>query len=376
MTIRALIFLLPLLGFTFAACSRIYTTPSIWFHWLALALAGIAGLAVILSDRKKRKNKPNGQNLQPPTFGAGAFALCVIMLLTVWLIVRIPASMGEGPAGETVSSQPFQKPWSKRKILMVSLGDSVSTGFGADQGMGYFALMKDNNNDEYPQMNGLDLSSVLPNITTMRLAENASNSQRHLQLINSMRTQPEDVFGIICITTGGIDLIHNYGRSAPTEGAMFGADYETAKPWIANFEARLNKMMTTLEDKFPAGCVVMLANIYDPTDGVGDIENAGPMFMLDDWQDGLKVLTQFNKVIARSAGKHSHVHLVDMHKAMLGHGIHCLEPVNPYYDENDASYWYYVNLEDPNQRGYDAIRRVFLNRTVEALRSVDGFVVP
>lgn len=376
MTIRAVLFLIPLLGFAATAGFRIHAAPSIWFNWAALALAMVSSLAVIRVGRNKFKNKQRGQVLQPPVLGAGAFALCALMLLTAWLIIRMPAPMGEGPAGETVSSQPFQKRWSERKVLMVSLGDSVSTGFGADKGMGYFALMKDNNNDEYPQMKGLDLASVLPNLEVKALALNASNSRSHLLTIQNMQTQLEDVFGIICITTGGIDLIHNYGRSAPTEGAMFGASYETVKPWIANFEARLNKMMVTLKGKFPGGCVVMLANIYDPTDGVGDIENAGPMFLLDDWQDGLKTLTQFNKAIARSAGKHQHVHLVDMHKAMLGHGIHCLEPANPYYDDKDATYWYYVNLEDPNQRGYDAIRRVFLNRTVEALRGVDGFDVP
>ena len=45
---------------------------------------------------------------------------------------------------------------------------------------------------------------------------------------------------------------------------------------------------------------------------------------------------------------------------MLGHGIHCRDTSNPHYDASDPTYWYYWNLEDPNERGYDAIRRAFL----------------
>ena len=34
-------------------------------------------------------------------------------------------------------------------------------------------------------------------------------------------------------------------------------------------------------------------------------------------------------------------------------------------DRHDPHYWFYVNLEDPNERGYDVIRRLFLNEIVE-----------
>ncbi len=31
-----------------------------------------------------------------------------------------------------------------------------------------------------------------------------------------------------------------------------------------------------------------------------------------------------------------------------------------HFDRHDPHYWFYFNLEDPNERGYDAIRRLFL----------------
>jgi hypothetical protein len=43
-----------------------------------------------------------------------------------------------------------------------------------------------------------------------------------------------------------------------------------------------------------------------------------------------------------------------------GHGIHSAQFWSAHYDAKDPHYWYYVNLEDPNERGYDVIRRLFL----------------
>ena len=38
-----------------------------------------------------------------------------------------------------------------------------------------------------------------------------------------------------------------------------------------------------------------------------------------------------------------------------------------YYHADDPSYWFYANFEDPNDRGYDAIRRIFLNEMAAVL---------
>jgi hypothetical protein len=36
------------------------------------------------------------------------------------------------------------------------------------------------------------------------------------------------------------------------------------------------------------------------------------------------------------------------------------------YRPADPTYWYGINLEDPNDRGYDAVRRLFLIEIVRA----------
>jgi hypothetical protein len=371
MRIRSFVFpvllLLVLAALTVCAAQRSYRS-----HWwldvialgagvLALALVG-AGAVRDLRRRKDTISKPRWYE-----FRVNALGVCIAMALTVWWGVRLPAEMGKGPAGPEVEASRFEKPWRNGPVRLVSIGDSVSTGFGAGDGLGYFELIRKNHDTVYPEMRGLELSRVLPNISVMRMATNSSNSLEHERVIESLPQADREVFGIVCLTTGGIDLIHPYGRGTPKEGAMYGATFADAKPWIERFEARLGRMVETLAGKFPGGCAVFIATIYDPTDDEADIENAGPVFWLSAWPEGREIFYGFNDAIKRIAQKYEHVHLVDVHKLMLGHGIHCRDHDNAYYHDDDPTYWYYANLEDPNQRGYDAIRRLFLNAMADAL---------
>ncbi|MCA8934654.1 MAG: SGNH/GDSL hydrolase family protein [Planctomycetes bacterium] len=365
-----LVFVLAVFGF--AAVGRLLLAPDAWWNWSALVLvaAGLASCSVGIK-RLKLKREPKWYSLRP-----GMLAGCALLLLTAWFVARVPAPMGEGPAGEAVDATAFDQIWSERPIVLLSVGDSVSTGYGAPEGHGYFHLIRENADDTYPEMRGLDLAHVLPNIRVVRKAFNSTNSIQHLRDIQSLPSYPADTFGIVCITTGGIDLIHQYGKAAPVEGAMYGASWDVAEPWIENFRERLDTMVDTLAQKFPGGCAVMLATIYEPTDGVGDIENAGPLFWMPAWPDGKRIHTAFNDALIACADAHAYVHTVDVYETMLGHGIHCRDEENEHYVSDDPNYWFFYNLEDPNQRGYDAIRRVFLNAIIGALRFEPGFDVP
>ena len=112
---------------------------------------------------------------------------------------------------------------------------------------------------------------------------------------------------------------------------MYGASLQRAAPWIENFKTRLDAIIDQIEDKFPGGCEFFVANVYDPTDGVGDAENAG----LPAWPDGLKFLDAYNRIIAGAAEKRKNVTLVEMHDLFLGHGIHCLKFWQKHYDAKD-----------------------------------------
>jgi lysophospholipase L1-like esterase len=265
--------------------------------------------------------------------------------------------IGSGPAGPQVSASVFENTWSDRPILLIGLGDSVTAGFGARRGYSYFDLLITNSPTEHPDMLGKCLGAVLPHLTFTNLSQSGSTSGEHAdRQLRRLPTVESNHTVIVVMTTGGNDLIHNYGRTPPREEAMYGARWDEAQLWISNFDQRLEAMVLEILRKYPSRCHIFLANVYDPTDGFGDIHRAG----LPPWPDGLRILAAYNDVIFKCAERHAAVHLVDIHKAFLGHGIHCTQFWSDHYQSSDPHYWYYVNLEDPNERGYDAIRRLML----------------
>jgi lysophospholipase L1-like esterase len=270
--------------------------------------------------------------------------------------------VGTGPAGPAMPGEPFQRPWSQRTVVLLGVGDSVTAGFGATRGHSYFDRLAANPADEFEDMRGRSLSAVLPNLMTRNMAVSGSNSLQHARVVaEKLEKQSDDVFGLVVMTSGGNDLIHWYGRSPPREGAMYGATPQQAEPWVANFEKRLDEVFAALEARFPGGCRIFIADIYDPSDGRGDPETAG----LPAWPDVIAVHAAYNDALRQAAGRHASVRVVPMYQAFLGHGIHCRKFWGAHYRASDPHYWYAPNLEDPNDRGYDAIRRAFLNEILK-----------
>lgn len=283
--------------------------------------------------------------------------LLLIVGAAAWLFFRFARPVGSGPAGPTVGHELFSSAWTSRQVLFVGLGDSVTAGFGARKGYSYFDRMAKNPTDEYSEMNGVCLTSVFPKFLSTNLSVSGSTSSEvPSRQLNYLHTNAPDILGIVVMTTGGNDIIHNYGRTPPREEAMYGASMEEENPWVENFRRRMDSTLEQIESRFPGGCEIFLANIFDPTDGFGDAERAG----LPAWKDSMQILNAYNAVIHHAADTHPNVHVVDIHGAFLSHGIHCTQFWHTHFDWHDPHYWYYDNLEDPNERGYDVIRRLFL----------------
>jgi lysophospholipase L1-like esterase len=291
----------------------------------------------------------------------GAAAAVVLAGVVCWHF-WFSHPMGSGPAGPAVPREPFNTIWSSRPVLLIGLGDSVTAGFGARKGYSYFERLLQNPPDEWSDMQGLSLGRVFPNLSHTNLAVSGSTSLEHeSRQIPRLPYTDTNTLAIVVLTSGGNDLIHSYGRVPPKEGAMFGATWEQAQPWLTNFESRLERSLAEITQAFPGGCHIFLANIYDPTDGTGDARSVG----LPHWPDALRIHAAYNEVIRRCASRHPQVHMVDLHEPFLGHGLTSQQFWRPYYRSSDPHYWFFVNLEDPNERGYDAIRRLFLNEMVK-----------
>lgn len=293
--------------------------------------------------------------------------LCGLLSIFVVLFYRHfwhNHDIGAGPASPSVDRSLFADRWSDQKVLLLGLGDSITDGFGASPGKSYFNRIIKNPEDEFDELKDVNLSKVLPNLEALNNALSGTTSIELLEhSLPRLEQQPIDTFGIVVVTIGGNDVIHNYGRTPPKEGAMYGATMHQAGPWFENFEVRLNRILDEIESRFPGGCEIFLANIYDPTDGAGDTINAG----LPWWSDGLAVLGKYNQIIAKVCHQRDRVSMIDIHSEFLGHGIHCKKFWRKTYRSDDPHYWYFDNLEDPNDRGYDAIRRLYLNKIAEVV---------
>jgi lysophospholipase L1-like esterase len=296
--------------------------------------------------------------------------LTIIFLLlgSVWFYVTrlMPRPVGSGPAGPAVDRGAFDHTWSTRKVLLLGVGDSITAGFGVPMEQTYFRMLVENPPGDDPALKNINLSAVLPHLEAKNIAISGSTSLSHLEILQDRLEKQPDVFGLVVMTSGGNDLIHNYGRTKPREGAMYGATFEEAEPWIANFDKRLDDMLDLIEEKFPGGCAIFLADIYDPSDSAGEAKLVG----LPAWPEGLKIHAAYNEIIHRAAEKRKAVHLVPLHDLFLGHGLQCIFPWNPHYCSKDPHYWYAGNLEDPNARGYDAVRRQFLIEIAKQAKTI------
>lgn len=279
-----------------------------------------------------------------------------VLALFVYQRLTFEQPIGSGPAGPAVTVERFAKPWNTRRTVLLAIGDSVTAGFGSTRGHSYVEMLTKQPVGDDPALASCTLTTVFPQLTVVRKAIAGSTS---FDLPSQIPRKPYDVDtqGVVVMTSGGNDLIHDYGRTPPSERAMYGATWEQAQPWLPGYSTRLEDTAIRLGQLFPGGYQLFIGTVYDPTDGVGDIERAG----LPAWPDGLKLLADYNQRLITFAAKHPHVHVVDMHALFLGHGIHCTDSRNPAYRTDDPHYWYFRNLEDPNDRGYDALRRLFLN---------------
>jgi len=289
--------------------------------------------------------------------------LALVVGASAFLFFRFARPVGVGAAGPLIEREYFSMSWTSKPVMLVGLGDSVTAGFGARKGYSYFDRLVQNPVDEFPELKGICLSAVFPHLAVTNVSVSGSTSgEVPARQLSLLPTNDPGVLGIIVMTTGGNDLIHNYGRTAPREEAMYGATWEQVQPWVENFQRRLEETVLQIKNRFPGGCEIFVANIFDPTDGLGDAERAG----LPHWRDAMRILDAYNAVIERCAANHPEVHLVDMHGAFLGHGIHYTELWRQHYDWRDPHYWFFDNLEDPNERGYDVIRRLFLIEIAKA----------
>ncbi len=279
------------------------------------------------------------------------------LCLAVWSYFRHARPAGSGSAGSFVEQHAFASPWTARPVVLLGLGDNATQGRGAPPAQGYFQRLINNPADEFSEMQGICLSKVFPRLQQVNLAvADATSIDCVEQQLPQLKTYPSDTFGIVVITVGINDILHDDGPSPPRDGAMYGATLDEISQLVGGYNHRLKTIYQRVHETFPGGFQIYIANIPDPADGDNAIELAG----LPAWSEWQYVITSYNRMISLFAVHHPHVTLVDIQSSFLGHGTRCTHFWHGNYQKQDPHYWYASDVATPNERGHDAIRRQFL----------------
>lgn len=237
---------------------------------------------------------------------------------------------------------------SKSNMLYVALGDSISIDdYAGGPGCGAASLLF-RNSPRFPEFAGKDLASRAPGI---RLALLARDGAMAPDVADGQMPRLADLDGEIALATltcGGNDLLK-----------IYGADLQTGEVAAQDLRLYLDDILTGLRERMGAAGLIVVGNIYDPTDGTGDPDLFGGV----PWPDGLAILDLFNEVIEEAADDHD-AWLADIHAHFLGHGCAAADPGNPHHNPDDPTLWYEQIIE-PNGRGASEVRRLFWARVEE-----------
>lgn len=213
---------------------------------------------------------------------------------------------------------------------------------GAVAPIGAASLFYRNDEARWPEEQGDDLVTRYPGIAFTNLASDGATigevfGEQMPQLAES------DVTSLITLTIGGNDLLSAFSN----------------KPRISLLEAIARDVAEAYEFLLDAlhrarpNALVVLATIYDPSDGTGHIpgvlEQAGPL--------PLPVLAGLNERIRVLAAGTPRTVLADVHGHFMGHGVTA--------PEDERWYWKRSPIE-PNVLGAHEIRRLWRESVEDA----------
>jgi len=238
------------------------------------------------------------------------------------------------------------------------LGDSITAGVGASQqSLTYPALTEENDDDTWDGWADHDLRSVFGSgFDVVDVAQGGATTDdlvaRQLPALSGELGDSVSGETVVIMTIGGNDM---QGSILPILQAN---DQDATADAIIGDVA--DNMHTTLDyfddsDRFPDGVFVYFANVYEPSDGVGQSN----CFFGIDYSTIMRYFVQANGTM-REIAEERGAAMVDLRGHFLGHGMFNDDEDNDAYDEVDPTRWFESDCQHPNDRGHHEIRRLFV----------------
>jgi lysophospholipase L1-like esterase len=228
----------------------------------------------------------------------------------------------------------------------VALGDSMSIDRYPDldhagrerwrrpvTGLGAASLLARNDDHVWPEFAGRDLVTRFPGIECrFRAADGATTEDVLASQIDALDGVDAKEEALVTLTAAGNDLL-----------SLLGAAEGTGDAGVARLLRNLAAIVDAVRDRLPRALILM-ANVYDPTDGTGDLDGYRLRPPERRWlRDG-------NAGVGRLCAERG-ARLVDVHGHFAGHGR----------SAPAAERWYWAeSIIEPGAVGASEIRRLWL----------------
>lgn len=235
-------------------------------------------------------------------------------------------------------------------VRILFFGDSITRGYGIDNDANtYTALLDLNNDNKWPDFAGDDLRARYGEIEIIDVSEDGATTSTVLsrQLPNAAAALGDVAPGqtLVVGTVGGNDLL---------DILLTGEVEEGLQTVIDNLQAITDFFLD--DARFPDGVYLAIGNVYDPTDGVGQVDECFFGVSLQPFIDDFDHLAAESRAMAeRDAWA-----WVDLRGHFRGHGFRYDEE-GSWTDPDDPTLWFQDDCIHPNVRGHHEIRRLFLS---------------
>jgi lysophospholipase L1-like esterase len=232
---------------------------------------------------------------------------------------------------------------------VVFLGDSITAGFGIDNPANtYPSLLVENADARWPEFAGDDLTTRYGAPEVIDVSQSGAEVPNVLEqqipaLDAALAADGNAGPTLVFVTIGGNDLLGALPNIAGLADQIAGDIEDMA-------------LELTDPGRFPDGSLLLVTNIYEPTDGEGQADEC---FLGLDVSALEPVLDETNgntRALAEELG----FAWVDLRGHFTGHGWNHDDESIAAYHPDDPSRWLQSDCIHPNARGHHEIRRLFL----------------
>ena len=181
----------------------------------------------------------------------------------------------------------------------------------------------------------------------------------HKQILTCLPTLPEKKTTLVVMTIGGNDG-HAWAKAAGEGKSMTEI--------MKKVDAAIKDMNDAIKwfrkpGRFPNGVHVIFSNIYEYTDGTGDLLSC-PLAIFaglkGKWPQGRKAYLKFNEQFMKIAVD-TKSDMVFMLENFCGHGFKASDPKNECYLGPKTATWFDLTCIHPNPKGHEMIAKMFMN---------------